>query len=226
MAAMRRRRLAVVLAVAVALVACSDRSRSSPSPTATHSDAMVGDAAATPGLTVEAAVALFEAVAVCRLEPHGLDHMCPERDALDRAYDIDVDPRRERYEIVRQAARRVIGHASPSVRARAFHRTLALLRDGPHRGGAPGKLTIDGIRGLAHAHRTFESLPPWVDMPATRAAVAAFVASPRADPDARRTAALATWSRGRSRTVVFARDDRARGKRKSTTVSSPTVYAQ
>lgn len=302
----------------LAAAACSDRSRPAPAAgSASAATAVVPRAA--PAFSVDDAVRLFEAVATCRLEPHGLDHMCPARNALDRAYDTDLDPRGLRYDTIEAAARAVVAHASPSVRVRAFDqlasdkdealivrtllaerapmalramifvaptlvehhpavvdavlghithpvpevrlavlralateynvahrglfeaialrasddpdervrahaclglgllqdpravavfhrllvattpppvfdacgaglvhtwladperehpvdaaypRTLALLRKGPHRRGAPGVATIEAIQGLVRGHRTFDDLPPWVDVADLRA---------------------------------------------------------
>lgn len=310
------------------VMACADGSRSSPAPSPTRGSA--------PPFAVADAVRLFEAVATCELEPHGLDHRCTARNALDAADGLDVDPDGSRDDAVREAARRVLAHASPSVRARAFdqldgdqdegllvralgdepdpmalramifvahtgnaaildavlahvahpvpevrvavmravaaeyhvehprifgaiarritddpdlavradacmrlgllqdpravevfeqllvaatppalfdacgeglvytwladpakehpveaayRRTLALLRDGPHRPGAPGTRTLEAVRGLVRGHRTFDALPAWLDLAAARDALAALAASPRADADARRIAA-------------------------------------
>lgn len=73
----------------------------------------------------------------------------------------------------------------------AYRRTLLLLRDGPHRPGAPGVDTIDWVRGVSRDHRTFEDRASWVDVAEVRAALGAFVAAPRADREARRLAAEA-----------------------------------
>jgi hypothetical protein len=71
----------------------------------------------------------------------------------------------------------------------AFPRTLALLRTGPYRSGAPGTRTLEAVSGLVRSHRTFEALPRWVDLAAAREALAVLAAAPRADENARRIAA-------------------------------------
>jgi hypothetical protein len=70
----------------------------------------------------------------------------------------------------------------------AYRRTLTLLRKGPHRRGAPGTLTLTALHGLTRGDRTFDNLPPWVDVPDARDALATFAASAGADPEARRIA--------------------------------------
>jgi hypothetical protein len=325
------RRWCLVLA---SVLACSDRSKAGP-PSPQQQQPPPPGSGSPPPFSVADAVRLFEAVAACTLEPHGLDHMCPARNALDAAYGMDVDPGLTRYDTVSEAARKVLGHASPSVRVRAFdqldgdkdeallvralgvetdamavramifhahtgnpaildavlalvahpvpdvriaamraiaaeynvshpgifeaivlriaedadlavradaclrlgllqdprsvavldrmlvaatppalfdaygqglvyawlgdaenehpveaayRRTLTLLRKGPHRRGAPGTLTLTALHGLTRGDRTFDNLPPWVDVPDARDALAAFAASAGADPEARRIA--------------------------------------
>jgi hypothetical protein len=67
----------------------------------------------------------------------------------------------------------------------AYHRTLALLRKGPHRIGAPGVMTIQAVGWIQDSSRSFDELAPWVDLGEVRAALGEFVASRRADRAAR-----------------------------------------
>jgi hypothetical protein len=294
------RRWCLVLA---SVLACSDRSKAGPPSPPPQPQPPPPGSGSPPPFSVADAVRLFEALAACTLEPHGLDHMCPARNALDAAYGMDIDPGLTRYDTVSEAARKVLVHASPSVRVRAFdqldgdkdeallvralgvetdamavramifhahtgnpaildavlalvahpvpdvriaamraiaaeynvshprsvavldrmlvaatppalfdacgqglvyawlgdaenehpveaayRRTLTLLRKGPHRRGAPGTLTLTALHGLTRGDRTFDNLPPWVDVPDARDALAAFAASAGADPEARRIA--------------------------------------
>jgi hypothetical protein len=329
------------VALVIATGACSSRSSTgSGSGTASSvASAMPADAADSTDLTVDMAVAMFEAVQICRVEPKGLDHECPAAVAFNAMENGVEDPGLLRYHIIQEAALKVLAHKSPAVRVQAvnslsasfnekeltqaliaerdpmaaramiwfdgvsyefypdlfealvariddptpevrmaaiertaevyntshptlftriaahiasdpdpavraaacldigalhdprsvaihdrllvastppklfdscavglvitwlndadkehpveaaYRRTLALLRKGPIRPGAPSVDFIEAVSGLERGNRMFDNLASWVDLADARDAIATFVASPRADEAARRAAA-------------------------------------